>query len=81
MNRNILCVDKYDIIRLEFSRLLDAYGVNFINAANEVDAVNILSSGKIKINAILWDVNADNYEDFDLISRLKNKKYCRLLEC
>ena len=77
MDCNILCVDKYDIIRLEFSRLLGGYGINFINAGNEVDAVNILSNGKIKFNAVLWDINADNYEDLDLISRLKNKEYCR----
>lgn len=77
MKFNILCVDEYRITGLELSGLLKDYSINFINARDEIEAVNILRERKAELNAVIWTINTDNLKDFEVISQLKGKECYR----
>ncbi|MCU0822299.1 MAG: diguanylate cyclase, partial [Spirochaetes bacterium] len=73
---NILVVDDSVLFRTRIRDLLRVHMYNVIEAANGVEAMSVLNSGRVDIRMVITDFNMPQMDGFQLIDEIR-KKYTR----
>ena len=69
--KTILSVDDSGVMRKIIGRSVDVLGYGFLEAANGVQALEVVDKHRSEISLIILDVNMPEMDGFEVLSRLK----------
>lgn len=69
--KKVLSVDDSGVMRKIIGRSVDVMGYGFLEAANGVEAMNVVEKNKEELALIILDVNMPEMDGFEVLARLK----------
>lgn len=69
--KTILSVDDSGVMRKIIGRSVDVLGYGFLEAANGVQALEVVDKHRSEISLIILDVNMPEMDGFEVLTRLK----------
>lgn len=71
----IIIFDEYSVVRIRTTNLFHGYNIHVSEATNELELFNLMADKDLNIALIIMDIGYDVNKGFDILSRIKEKRY------